>query len=54
MLTFPSPTLPKEIRDVKKTYLFHKVYSLAVSLVLCTLTAGTPGPVLRREVKEEG
>lgn len=52
MLIFPSPTLPKEIRDEKKTYLFHKIYSLAVLLVLCTLTTGTPGPVLRREVKQ--
>lgn len=46
---FPLPHTPKPIKDDNKIYLFHKEYSLAVLLVLCTLTTGTPGPVLRRE-----
>lgn len=51
-LPFPSPTLPRTIKDDNKIYPSHKAYSLAVLLVLCTLTTGTPGPVLRREEKQ--
>lgn len=49
---FPLSHTPQINQGDKKTYLFHKVYSLAVLFVLCTLTTGTPGPVLGREEKQ--
>lgn len=45
---FPSSsTVPKSIKDKYEIYLFHKEYSLSLLLVLCTLTTGMPGPVLK-------
>lgn len=48
-----SSTVPKSIKDKNEIYLVHKEYSLPLLLVLCTLTTGTPGPVLKTEKKKK-